>query len=129
MFEIGKTYTFNTMAPAVLGVTVKNATLKAIMDYQSACGFTNVDVIQRQVYPLLPPGTPNNTKKYIYYVFTATNGSTLVLANAWVEMPTVEIVNDITITASIPNASLNDVERIRQGLSLMGFRGFNIEVL
>lgn len=127
-FEIGNVYSFNTLAPAVLGVRVVRAKLNGIVDYRQACTIVNVDVMQRQIYPLLPPGTPNNTEKYIYYVFTTESGARLCLAKNWIHLPSIELVEDATISVTIPNATLEDVERLRATLSLMGFRGFTIDV-
>lgn len=127
-FEIGNVYSFNTLAPAVLGVRITRAKLGGIVDYRQACTIINVDMIQRQVYPLLPVGTPNNTQKYIYYVFTSENGTRICLAKNWIQLTSVELVEESTISVTIPNANLEDVERLRSALSTMGFRGFTIEV-
>lgn len=127
-FEIGNVYSFNTLAPAVLNVRIVRAKLNGIVDYKQACTIVNVDVIQRQVYPLLPPGTPNNTQKYIYYVFTTESGARLCLAKNWIQLSSVELVEDATITVTIPGATLDDVERLRVALGVMGFRGFTIDV-
>lgn len=127
-FEIGKIYSFNTMAPSVLGVRVTNATLEGIVDYRQACTMVNVDLLQRQVYPMLPHGTPNNTQKYIYYVFRTENGSRQVLASQWIEESTIQVVENITITITVPNASLSDVSRIQNAMNVMGFRGYTITV-
>lgn len=127
-FEIGNVYSFNTLAPAVLGVRIVRAKLNGIVDYRQACTIINVDVVQRQVYPLLPPGTPNNTQKYIYYVFTTESGARLCLAKNWIHLSSIELVEDATISVTIPNATLDDVERLRAALGVMGYRGFTIDV-
>ena len=57
-FEIGKTFTFNTRAPSVLGSIIKNAKLTSILDYDDAIKLDNIDLKFRTIYPLLPANTP-----------------------------------------------------------------------
>lgn len=127
-FKIGKIYTFNTLAPAVLGVIVKNARLTGIVDYSTACKHINVDMLQRNVYPLLPAGTPNITSDYTYYLFKGESGNMVVLADVWIEETSIEEALGKTISISIPNANLEDVTRIRDTLNLMGFVGYKIVI-
>lgn len=125
-FDIAKTYSFSTLAPAILGTRINNATLVGIVDYRTALTMLNVDLIHRQVFPLLPAGTVNNTKNYIYYVFSAEGGAPFVMASVWIEEATIEIVENITISISVPHTTLSDVQRIRDTLNLMGYTGFTI---
>lgn len=126
--NIGKRYTFNTLAPAILGTTVRNAKVMAIADFRYACTFINVPLIQRNVFPSLPLGTPDSPEHYTYYVLEGESGNVTVLADAWIQESSIELYVASTINVSLPNVSLTDVQKIRDALNLMGYSGFNITV-
>lgn len=125
-FQLNKVYTFVTRAPSVLGATIKNAKLVGIMVADTARKTSNIDLHYRKIFPLLPPGTPDDVNSCVYYEFVGESGERFIYADQWIDMSSVEIVDHIKITATITNASLNDVSRIRDALNAMGYRAFTI---
>lgn len=126
-FEIGKVYTFNTNAPAILGTTIKNAKLTSILDFDSARRYDEVLFKYRSIFPLLPVGTPDQPDSCVYYKFKGENGSDIILADQWINEPTVELITAINIRLTITDISTLDISRIRDVLLALGYQNFNIE--
>ena len=125
-FNVGSSYTFNTVAPGILGVIVINAKLIGVIDYDTAITYSPVNVMFRQIYPLLPAGTPNNPTTTSYYRFLTTSGAYLVLAGVWIDQNTVVLVDNININVTVPNASIGDMVTLRNLLNSSGYTGFTI---
>ena len=60
MLSIGTVYSFQTLAPAILGQRIANAKLTAIVDYNTAIRYVNVVSQYSNIMPHLPTGTPRN---------------------------------------------------------------------
>lgn len=126
MYKLGTTYTFNTKSPVFLGARIERAKLKSIVDVDIARKFAPIDQLHAQVYPTLPVGTPNDPAATEYLIFEALNKSTLVLAKSWIEESSVEEVNFVTITVTIPRANLSDIAIVRNALSAANIQDFAI---
>lgn len=127
-FEIGKVYTFNTKSPVFLGAVIERAKLKSIVDIDIARTMTPIDQQWAQIFPSLPAGTPNNPGGAVYYVFEGLNKTRIVVADAWVVESSIQVIEHITITATIPSASLGDVDVVRLALSAAGLKDFAITI-
>lgn len=127
-FGIGKTYSFNTRSPAFLGARIERAKLNSIGDVDLARRFSAVDLTHAQVYPSLPEGTPNDPAATDYLIFTAMNGSKVVLARTWIDEDSVEEVSYVSIRVDLPRCNLTDVETIRVALTAAGVSDFKISV-
>ena len=123
---IGKVYSFDSAAPGILGAEFNNVRLKAVLDYDTAKSFDNVDVKWRQVYPVLSPPPSDNPKNHEYYLFRSESGASIVVAAPWILGDTIKLIEDITITVSIYGTSVSDVAVISSGLSALGFKDFKI---
>lgn len=127
-FEIGKVYSFDTLSPLFIGRTIARAKLKSIVDATIARQFSAIDQQHAMIYPTLPPGSPVSVSASIFYVFEAQNKSTIVLAENWIDLTTVEVIEHIDIDIRVARASLGDVERIRALLSSGGIKDFTINI-
>lgn len=125
-FQLNKTYTFSTTAPALLGTMVKNAKLTSIMDYESARKYDEIDLKYRNIYPLLPVGTPDQVRSCVFYKFKAENGSTVVLADQWINESSVELIEAINIRINVTDISIEDITRIRDTLLSLGYQNISI---
>jgi hypothetical protein len=125
-FSLNKTFTFVTRAPSILGASVINAKLVGIMVADTARKTSNIDLQYRKIFPLLPSGTPDDVNSCTYYEFIGESGERFIYADQWIDMASVELIDSITITAVIANASMNDVSRIRDALNAMGYRSYNL---
>ena len=124
---LSKTYTFNTKAPAILGASIINAKLIGILDYESALAYDNIDLKYRTIYPLLPLGTPDQPKSSIYYRFQTQSGEKIVLADQWIDQPTIELIDHINFQVTINQASIQDMSRVRDALLALGYVNFKID--
>lgn len=126
--QIGKTYTFNTRSAAFLGAKIVRAKLKYFGDADTVRKDFSIDQLFAQIYPTLPAGSPKDVNASVYYVFEAQNGSKIVMAESWIDAASLEVVEHVTISVTIPQASLSDVEAVRIAISAAGIQNFAIEV-
>lgn len=127
-FEVGKVYTFNTLSPTFLGAVIKRAKLESIVNSTVARTFDPIDQRHKSIYPTLPNGTPKDLEAYIFYLFKAENGSRLVMADKWIDEESIELIEHVSITVRLPNASLGDDVIIRNALNAAGVTDYAIEV-
>lgn len=125
-FVIGNVYTFGTRAPALLGALFERVTILGIVDYNIATTFRNIDLDHKRIYPLLPVGTVNNPKKFTYILVKTESGEPTVLAYEWIDAATIELVDSVTLTVTIPGVNSTDATKVRDALSLLGFLDFTI---
>ena len=126
--EQGRVYNLYTKAPGILGGRLENASLGAIMTYDYARTMDNIDLLYRQVYPTLPAGTPDNVRSCTYYVFKLPSGGTKVLADQWIDMSSVELVDGIEYTVTFRNKSISHASRLRDILNSMGETDYVIRI-
>lgn len=127
-FELNRVYSFDTNAPAILGARIENAKLTGILDFDSARRYDEVHLKYRNIYPLLPAGTPDQPEECIYYKFKAENGSVLVLADQWINESSIEMISSITAVITITDTSVQDANRIRDALHSLGYFNFSIKL-
>ena len=128
MLEIGNRYSLSTKAPGILGSRIERAKFSGKIDYQTANSFINVESLHRAVYPMLPVGTPISPKSFSYYIFNLESGGTKVLADAWIDEGTIELISTVTITVTIIANNSAEAEKIRESLYLLGHRNFTIDI-
>lgn len=127
--SINKSYTFNTRAPAILGARIQNAKLLGILDYTSARQHDNIDLKYRTIFPLLPQGTPDQPDSCVYYRFLSESNEKIIIADQWIEESSIEVVEHVNFQVTFTQASLQDIPRVRDALSALGFSNFNIRQL
>lgn len=119
MLSINKYYNFSVYANSVLGSSYKNAKLVSILDYHTALKFANIELLQRQIYPYLPPGTLADHTKYSYYLFKY-NDKDVVLADVWIEQASIEETAGLNYTLKLNNITSPTLATIRDQLRLLG---------
>jgi hypothetical protein len=127
--EQGKVYNLSTKAPSILGARLERVTLIGILTYELAQKFENINLQYRQVYPLLPPGTPDSVKACTYYLFRTSKDKQVVLADQWINMDSVTVVDGISFQVSFHNRSISDANRLRDILNAMGMTEYEITIL
>ena len=129
LFAIGKIFTFNTKAPAILGSTISNAKLVGTMDYSIAITYDNIDLKYRTIYPLLPIGTVDQPEGCVYYQFLTESGERIILADQWIEEASIEVIEHINFQVLFSRASVPDMSRVRDSLLSLGYTDFDIKQL
>jgi hypothetical protein len=125
-FEVGTTYSFDTLAPGILGASFKNVRLLGKNRYEVARVFGRIDQMHRQVYPELPPGIPDDPKEYLYLLFIDSQGAKILLGEPWIDASSVVTSGALTLTITVPNANSQDITTISRSLTLMGYQGFSV---
>ena len=129
VFELHKTYNFNTRAPAILSATLEAASVLGIFDYTSALRYISPETKSVNIFPYLPPGTSDDPKKYTYILFKGQSGETTVLAKEWIDESTIVLVISKTIVVTILEASVEDAIRVRDSLILLGLNKITVNIL
>jgi hypothetical protein len=127
--SIGKTFRFNTRAPALLGAIINNAKLLAMLDYDTAKAYENIDLKYRKIYPLLPNGTPDSPESCIYYRFKSESGENIIIADQWIENSTIEIIEHINFQVTFTDCAILDISRVRDAINALGYTNFVIKQL
>lgn len=123
-FEINKVYNFNTTSPTLLGTKVVEATFKGSVTAAVARRFAAIDQMYKNILPTLPEGTPVNVDDTTFYIFDGQNGKELILSSVWISESSITLVDHVTIVATLVNASIEDVEKVRIALSAAGLTDF-----
>lgn len=119
ILDISSTYNFSVYANSVLGSSYKGAKLVSVLDYSMAVRFGSVDMINKQVRPMLPPGTPTDHRKFKYYIFDY-RGRELLIAEPWIVPGSIELTEGVSYTLTLNSVSDHQVSLIRDQLSLLG---------
>lgn len=119
MLSTNKYYNFSVYATSVLGTLFRNAKLVSTLDYRKAMKEANIELLQRQIYPYLPPGTPSDHTKYTYYVFEY-NGKEITLADVWIEQSSIEETQGLNYTLKLNNITSSQLTTVRDQLRLLG---------
>lgn len=128
LFAIKNLYNFSTYSPTSLGAAFRRCKVVGILDYDTALKYSNVDMLQRQVYPDLPTGTPDKLTRYTYILFAKEDGTKFVLAYPWIIENSIVEVHAVNLSVTIYNTDDSDVAKIRDSLNIMGYN-FEIAML
>lgn len=120
-------YSFRTLAPAVLGVEVKNATLTMIVDYDEAIRRDTVDLRFKTIYRVLDPKPINDPRVHDYYVFKTEQGSELVLCSVWIDEASIVEVTVENFRAVFNNTDAETMTRVEAAIKSLGVKDFSIE--
>jgi hypothetical protein len=126
-FNIGVVYNFNTTASSILGTEIKYAKLIGILNYESALQYENIYLKYRNIYPLLPNGTPNSPETSIYYLFLSQSGEKFVFADIWIDHNSVTVVNEIALRINLTGVQLSDIQVLRNMLNAGGYLQYEIQ--
>lgn len=128
-FKVKAVYSFSTYAPNILGLQHKDLTLAAILDYDSAKNFTDVDKNHQLIYPLIPveAGIPNKRADYQYLLFRSTDNLTKVIAYPWINESTIVENYTGSVRLVVGGTKPGDDVTIRSILRQAGFTSVAIE--
>lgn len=124
--KVGMTYSFDVYAPQILGTDFKNVVVMLNADYESAADWLDVDAKHRQIYPMLPPGTPNNPSAYPYVRFKTMSGAKVVLGIPWIRPESVVGVRSDVADVVVSNITVADLPKIRNALLANNFDSVEI---
>jgi len=126
--EIKQSYNFLFKATGILGLGYNNATVMAVMDYDSAKLVNDVTAIHAQVYPELSVGTSRNAADLAYVKVKISTGQIRVFAMDW--LAGAPVVNTArTIRVDIENVAISNLPLLSDILVQSGYSKFTITVL
>lgn len=120
-FNINDRYTFDTIAPAILGQRFKNATLLGSMSYAMAKSYGHIDTLAASVKAYLPAGMSTDHTKYTYYSFTTEAGGNLLIAYPWIVESSIARANSQTLVVRVADSDINTGVKVRNVLAQAGF--------
>lgn len=127
VFQIKKVYNFSTLAPGILPLNYKNATMVAELSYEVALSTMGMTVARyRQILPALPNGTPDTPELARYYMFKTQTGETEILCEQWINLSSVTEVSAVNFSVVFEQANITDVEAVRSLLTAAGYSNFVI---
>ena len=112
-------YSFSLYPNTVLGNSFSNAKLVAILDYNNALKYGNIELFQNQIAPYLPPGTSLNNVLYTYYLFEIDNKK-IIVADAWLMPNSILQTNGLNYVIKLNNITAQQYTTIRDQLRLLG---------
>lgn len=119
---------FNTYAPDLLGNNFQRVQIKGFLDHKSAFQYIDVPAKHANVFPYLPPGTPNDFTKYLYVKVQFPNGKEDVLGVPWINQSTLQVVEETTFLITIRGKQPSDEAAIRTMLLANQHTDFTIEL-
>ena len=120
--EVNKVYSFDTIAPFILGASFKNAKVISILSYSDAIKQQNVNnnfTTLSNMYPTAFTGTSIETS--IFYKMVLPSGQEIILASQYINYMTLELAVSKSIRIDISDISNTDVDLIRQLLIERGY--------
>lgn len=122
---INNIYSFNTLAPIILGERHENMRLLSITSAQEIKEI-DVPTLHAQVTPLIN-NLPVNSKDLIYLIFeNADSEKKLYIAKNYIDESSIVELKRTNIIIDIENVDTNDFGIIRDALRELGFEKFRI---
>ena len=124
-FVINKTYSFETLAPSILGASYSNMKL---LEVKVGKQVTEYDVATRhkQLRPSIH-NLPVDPSNMLFYKFqNVDNQQYVILPIEYIHTGSIKEITVNNLQIRIPNITTDDVEIIRQTLSELGY--FNCEI-
>lgn len=132
-FEIGKTYTYTTKAPSMLGASFKRAKVLAVCSFDMVNKFADFSPTQmhKQLYPVISgitPGLIDNPKSYTYIYFQSESGVNYVHAMEWINLDSAVLSTAVSYSVTITNQNNDFHNKLRDALSLLGVSNSDFEI-
>ncbi|MDQ6990759.1 MAG: hypothetical protein Q9M11_03405 [Mariprofundaceae bacterium] len=125
MFIINKSYNFTTLAPSILGASFSNMKVRGIVTIDEAVKHADVVTKHESVRALIPglPVTPNNL---VFIIFVDTTGNIVVLAQDYVDPPSILLVTTTDLSVRIFNVDSSMEAIIKLRLKELGIANFTV---
>jgi hypothetical protein len=134
--NVGNSYNFSTIAPAILQGSYTNAKLIAKGDYTIASSYANIYTLHNAIYPILinqSGGTniyPNDPQAYEYYVFKLPSNIYVVLQSSWIIAASISIVESLSLNITVNElTAYSDVVRILNAIATLGYTNITSNVI
>lgn len=126
--SIGNSYTFNTIAPAILQSTYIDAELVARGDYNVAVQYGNIFNLHQAIYPILISNEngdtiyPNDAQAYEYFIFKLPSNIYVALQSSWIIATSIKEIQSLSLNVTVNSlTSYTDVTRILNAIATLGY--------
>jgi len=132
LFDLKKTYNFNTISRSVLEYSYKNLTVISYLGFDQAIKYSGIynDVVTireqltvETTLPLLP------SKDAIYVLFKDSYGNEILLSEDWIVTESVELVTSIILKLDIKNVTTSDTAIILDTLRALGYNDIDSSIV
>lgn len=123
---IGKTVSFDTAAPGVLGANRQNVTVMAVLDLDTVMMLRDVMAVHHQVRSYMPT-LPAAAGSYNYVKLKHSNGELEYLGVPWIKDNTIEVIEMREMILRIPQITHTTESIVREALLQNGIEKFTIE--
>jgi len=128
MLEINKTYTFDTIAPTILGSNLRNLKVIAITTSTEAVKYDDIYTRNAQIRSIVTNNLPD-VNAMVFAVFTNPVGDKIVLSTDWIVTNSITEVTSTDIKLTVRGIRNIDVQTISNVLHELGFVNLDIEIL
>lgn len=128
IFDIrpGQRFSFDVYPSMMLGNNFKNVKMIGIFDATMARSFADIDSLHANVYPTLPPGSPDNPNDYSYMRVQHIGGEYTLLGIPYIKPDSVKISGSQRIILTFENKNEEDLQNINLALSAVGHPASNV---
>lgn len=122
-FQSGDTYSFQTVAPGVLGNNFQNMLIQAVLNAEVAALFADIQALHRQIFPYVhqfDPTIVDDPTQYTYLRVKAAAGDPQIVAIQWIDPASITPVATQTCHITIPNTLPSELDNIRAALVGIG---------
>ena len=129
-FKLKDTISFDTLAPSILGTKFERVKVLGVLDSASAAQL-GVDVVamHRNIFPLLPAGTPDQIDAAPYLKLQLANGTFTAVSLNWINLDTVTVFESTSAAFTVSNIGPSDITRITDILKANGYSSLEVKVL
>lgn len=135
--SINKRYSFNTLAPTVLGATYENVKVIGILSLESALKVQDVVTQYETLKDFISnlPDDPNVCTFIVFEKVTTTDAEenidreTIILAYEYIDINTIKEVNRVNLRVDIFDATTEDMAIVSTRLKELGYANFKVTIV
>ncbi len=125
--ELGSTVSFELHPSMLIAAGYTRAKVEGILGAADARRYADIDALHVQVYPTLPPGTPNRADGYYYLKLKLISGESTIVGLPWIKDNTYQKVEAGTLRFIIQDVNQSDETIVREALAGLGYRMLQVE--
>jgi len=132
LFELKKTYNFNTISTSVLELSYKNMKVLAYLGFDQAIKYSGVfnDVVTIREQLVTETGKPLlDAKDATYVLFEDEYGDQVLLAEDWIDTDSIQLVQSINLKLIIKNITTSDTAIILDTLRALGYNNIDSAIV
>lgn len=118
---IGSVVSFDLWPAQIIGATIKNARVLAIVDGETARLWGDARAMHAAVFPTLPAGVPNRFDGYNYVRLQLQSNEKIVIGLPWIKDASLQLATVGRVQVILEGVSQTDYVRLTKALSSNGF--------